>query len=171
MKKILTVYFSHKGENYFPNGIKVINKGNTEIAAEYIQRAVGGDMLEIDTVKAYPEDYKMCCDAAKEELNANARPEIKAFPNSISQYDTIFVCYPNWWGTVPMCIFTFLDKYDLTDKKIVPLCTNEGSGMGTSERDLKKNYPNAVFADGLSVRGHQTEASEEKIADWAKKSV
>lgn len=171
MKKILTVYFSHKGENYFPDGIKAITKGNTEIAAEYIQKAVGGDLFEIDTVQAYPHSYKECCDVAKAELNTSARPEIKAFPDSVAQYDTIFVCYPNWWGTVPMCIFTFLDKYELTGKKIIPLCTNEGSGLGASQRDLQKNYPNAVFAEGLSIRGHQTADSQDIIAEWAKKSI
>ncbi|MEE0858906.1 MAG: flavodoxin [Acutalibacteraceae bacterium] len=171
MKKILTVYFSHKGENYFPGGIKVIAKGNTEIAAEYIQKAIGGDLLEIETVKPYPNDYKTCCDVAKEELHTNTRPEIKTLPESISQYEAIFVCYPNWWGTAPMCIFTFLDQYDLTGKKIIPLCTNEGSGMGTSEQDLQKNYPNTVFAGGLSIHGHKVQNSETIIANWATKSV
>lgn len=171
MKRILTVYFSHKGENYFPDGIKVISKGNTEIAAEFIVNAVGGDLFEIDTVKSYSDNYKKCCDEAKIELKSDARPEIKELLDDISKYDTIFVCYPNWWGTVPMCIFTFLDKYDLTDKKIVPLCTNEGSGMGSSVQDLKKNYPNAIFAEGLDIRGHDAADSEDKIADWAKKNI
>lgn len=171
MSKILIVYYSRKGENYFPEGIQSISKGNTEIAAEYIQKAVGGDLFEIDTVKPYSADYSKCCDEAKAELNANARPKIKEYLDDISPYNTIFVCYPNWWGTVPMCMFTFLDRYDLYGKRIIPLCTNEGSGMGSSESDLKKNYPNAVFVDGLAVRGHQTMDSEDAIAAWAKKNM
>ena len=168
---ILTIYFSHKGETYFPDGIKNVDKGNTEIAAEYIHKAVGGDLFEIETVKPYSGEYRKCCAEAKSEADANARPEIKNLPDSISRYDTIFVCYPNWCGTTPMCILSFLDKYDLSGKKIVPLCTNEGSGMGNSERDLKNLYPTAIFAEGLSVRGHQARESEESIAEWAKKHV
>ena len=168
---ILTIYFSHKGETYFPDGIKSVDKGNTEIAAEYIQKAIGGDLFEIETVNSYSAKYRECCVQAKAEADTNARPEIKNAPDSILEYDTIFVCYPNWCGTTPMCILSFLDKYDLTGKKIVPLCTNEGSGMGNSERDLKNLYPKADFAEGLSVRGHQARESENIIADWAKKNI
>lgn len=171
MAKILTVYYSRKGENYFPSGIKSINKGNTEIVAEFIQKAVGGDLFEIDTVKPYSANYSVCCDEAKAELKNNARPEIKGYVDDISGYDTIFVCYPNWWGTVPMCMLTFLEHYDLTGKKIVPLCTNEGSGMGSSERDLKKNCNGANVAPGLAVRGHKAQSSEREVAAWAKKTM
>ena len=149
---ILTVYFSHKGETYFPDGIRVVDKGNTEIVAEHIQKAVGGDLFEIDTVKPYSAEYRKCCVEAKAEADANARPEVKNLPDSIEKYDTIFVCYPNWCGTTPMSILSFLDTYDLSGKKMVPLCTNEGSGMGNSERDLKKLYPNAIWKEGLRIK-------------------
>ena len=168
---ILTIYFSHKGETYFPDGIKNVDKGNTEIAAEYIHKAVGGDLFEIETVKPYSGEYRKCCAEAKSEVDTNARPEIKNLPDSISPYDTIFVCYPNWCGTAPMCIMSFLDTYDLSGKKLIPLCTNEGSGMGNSERDLKNLYPNAIWKEGLSVRGHQAANSEDVIGEWAKKSI
>lgn len=168
---ILTIYFSHKGETYFPDGIKTVDKGNTEIAAEYIHKAVGGDLFEIKTVNPYSAEYRKCCVQAKAEADTNARPEIENLPDNILEYDTIFVCYPNWCGTTPMCILSFLDKYDLTGKKIVPLCTNEGSGMGNSERDLKNLYPKAAFAEGISVRGHQAKTSEDVIAEWAKKNI
>lgn len=168
MANILTVYFSRKGENYFPGGIRSIPKGNTEMAAELIQKAVGGDLFEIDTVQPYPQNYQACCDAAREELRTNARPAIKAYVTDLSAYDTIFVCYPNWCGTAPMCIFTFLEHYDLAGKKIAPLCTNEGSGMGSSEKDLQKSCKGAVLLPGLAVRGHKAAQSEQEIASWAK---
>lgn len=168
---VLTVYFSHKGETYYPDGIKSVEKGNTQFAAEYIQKAVGGDLFEIETVDSYPVNYRECCIKAKEEVDKDARPEVKNLPESISGYDTIFVCYPNWCGTAPMCIFSFLDKYDLAGKKVVPLCTNEGSGLANSEKDLKTHYPTAVFGKGLSVRGHQAVDSEEVIAKWAKENI
>ena len=168
MSKSLVVYYSRKGGNYFPGGIKSIEKGNTEIAAEFVAKAVDADLFEIEPVKPYSDDYNTCCDEAKAELKANARPAIKAFMDDFDAYDTIFVCYPNWWGTIPMCVLTFLDHYDLSGKTIAPLCTNEGSGLGNSVTDLKRNYPSAVFADGFALRGHQAAKSENAIAKWAK---
>ena len=101
------------------------------------------------------------------EAKSNARPEIKGYVDDIAGYDTIFVCYPCWCGTAPMCIFTFLEHYDLTGKKIVPLCTNEGSGLANSEADIRRSCPGATVAPGLSVRGHKCAESEAELAAWA----
>lgn len=169
MANILIVYYSRKGENYWAGSIRKLEKGNTEIAAEMIQRAVGGDLFEVDTVKPYSTDYHTCTEEAQRELRANARPELKAYPDSLDGYDTIFVGYPNWWGTMPMAMFTLLERYDLSGKKIWPFCTNEGSGMGSSERDLKKLCPGATVGKGLAIRGCETAKSERQIAEWAKK--
>lgn len=167
----LIVYFSRKGNNYTSAGIKKLSKGNTEIVAEYIQKAVGGDLFEIETVKPYSEDYYKCTEEAKRELSKNARPQIKRFVDDISKYDDIFVGYPNWWGTMPMAMFTFLEHYDLTGKRIIPFCTNEGSGMGSSERDLAKICVGAEIKKGLSIRGTSAAASEKAVAEWARKSI
>ena len=171
MANTLVVYYSRKGENHMPGGIQVLSKGNTEYAAEYIALALGADIFEIDTVKPYAENYRECCMEAVQEAKAKARPEIKGYVQDISGYDTIFVCFPCWCGTAPMCVFTFLEHYDLTGKKIVPLCTNEGSGMANSERDLAASCPGATVAPGLSVRGHQCKDSKEMISTWAKAQV
>ena len=168
MANVLTVFYSRKGENHFPDGIRSIEKGNTAWAAEHIQAAVGGDLFEIDTVKPYAANYRECCMQAVAEAKSGARPELKGFVEDVSGYDTIFVCFPNWCGTAPMCVFTFLEHYDLTGKRIVPLCTNEGSGLANAPRDLARSCPGAVIAEGLSVRGHQAKDSEVEIAAWAK---
>ena len=167
MAKCLTVYYSRKGENFFPGGIKSVEKGNTAYAAEYIAKAVGADLFEVDTVKPYAENYRACCGEAVVEAKSNARPEIKGFVDDITPYDTIFVCYPCWCGTAPMCIFTFLEHYDLTGKKIVPLCTNEGSGLANSVADIERSCPGAIIAPGLSIRGHKCAESEAALAAWA----
>ena len=171
MSKNLVIFYSRKGENFFPDGIRSVEKGNTAYAAEYIAEAVRADLFEIDTVKPYAENYRACCMEAVAAAKANARPEIKGYVDDISGYDTIFVCFPCWCGTAPMCVFTFLEHYDLAGKKIVPLCTNEGSGMANSEADLKKYCVGAEVLPGLSVRGHQVVQSKEAIAHWAKNSV
>ncbi|MDE5549000.1 MAG: NAD(P)H-dependent oxidoreductase [Clostridia bacterium] len=167
----LIIYFSRKGQNYWNGSIKDLKKGNTEIVAEFIQKAVGGDMFEVETVKQYSKDYYECIDEAQKELRANARPEIKQYVADLDKYDVIFVGYPNWWGTMPMAMFTLLEKCDLKGKKIVPFCTNEGSGMGSSERDLAKLCNGANVMRGLSIHGAEAAQSEIKVSDWAKMSV
>lgn len=167
----LIAYYSRTGENYWNGNIRNISKGNTERVAEFIQNAVGGDLFQIDTVKPYAKDYYQCIEEAQEELRANARPEIKTYLDSLDAYDTIFIGYPNWWGTCPMCMFTFLEHYDLSGKTIIPFCTNEGSGMGSSERELRKICKGAKVEQGLSIHGAEAEQSEKQVTAWAKKYV
>lgn len=167
MKNKLVVYYSRKGENHMPGGIQVLEKGHSCRAAEFIAQAVDADLFEIDTVKPYSEDYRTCCGEAVAEKKANARPEIRGYVPDLSGYDTIFVCYPCWCGTAPMCVFTFLEHYDMAGKKIVPLCTNEGSGLANSVADIALACPGATIAPGLSVRGHQVIQSEAQIKSWA----
>ncbi len=168
MSNILIVYYSRKGQNYFGGAIKQLDKGNTEIVAEYIQQAVGGDLFEVDTVVPYPADYKECCAEAYKQLKQNARPQLKQYLDSIDGYDTIFVGYPNWCGTMPMPMFTFLEKYDMQGKTIVSFCTNEGSGMGVSQKDIARVCVGAKVLDGLSMRGTACLDSSATVAEWAK---
>ena len=169
MPNILIAYYSRRGENYWDGQIVSLAKGNTEVVAGMIQKVVGGDLFEIDTVKPYPADYTACTEVAQEELRCNARPELKNYLESLAGYDTIFVGFPNWWGTCPMAVFTFLEHYDLTGKKIIPFCTNEGSGMGSSERDLKKVCTGAEVLNGLQIRGYKAVQSEAVVVQWEEK--
>lgn len=171
MSKILTVYYSRKDENYWNGSIKNLKKGNTERVAEFIKKAVGGDIFEVDSVKTYDADYNKCIQEAKAELQSKERVAVKSYLENLEDYDTIFVGYPNWWGTMPMVMFTFLEHYNLSGKTIIPFCTNEGSGMGKSESDLKNICKGAVIKKGLSIHGAEAENSENKVTDWAKKSI
>lgn len=169
----LIAYYSRKGENYWASDVRVLEKGNTERVAEFVQQAVGGDLFEIETVKEYAADYYRCIDEAKAELKAEARPELARYLEdaglSMDDYDTIFLGYPNWWGTCPMCVFTFLEHYNLAGKRIVPFCTNGGSGMGGSEKHLKKICPSAAIERGLSITGNKAASSQDKATAWAEK--
>ena len=171
MSKTLIVYYSRKGENYVNGSIRNLSKGNTEVIAEMIADLTGGDLFEVETVKTYPADYYACIDEAKAELRQGARPELKAYPDSLDGYDTIFVGYPNWWGTMPMAMFTFLEHYDWSDKTICPFCTNEGSGMGSSERDLKKVCAGATVEKSLSIHGAEAVQSRDRVETWVKSAV
>lgn len=171
MAKNLIIYYSRKGENYVNGSIINIEKGNTEIVAEFIQKAVGGDLFEVDTVKPYAADYNICIDEAKKELNEQARPELKKYLDSIDEYDNIFICGPCWWGTYPMAIFTQLEKLNWNGKRVMAVMTHEGSGLANCEGDLKKICRGASFGSGLAVHGADAPQSESTVASWAQKMV
>jgi flavodoxin len=171
MEKNLIIYYSRTGENYVNGSIKNLAKGNTEICAEFIQKAVGGDLFEIKTVKAYDADYYKCIDEAKKELNSNARPQLQNYLESITEYDNIFVCGPCWWGTFPCAVFTQLERLDFTGKKVMALMTHEGSGLGSCERDLRKICKGASFGNGMAVHGADAAKAENAVSAWAKKNV
>ena len=169
MAKILTVFYSLKGETIAP-GMKIVKleKGHTAVAAEYIQKAVGGDLFELETVKTYMEDHMKMIYEAKEELEKGIRPELKSYPN-INGYDTIFLGFPNWWNTMPMPVFGFLEHYDWSGKRIIPFVTSGGGGFGDSIEDLKKICVGAeIEENGGEFLGHEVETAEEKISAWAK---
>ena len=171
MSRTLIVYYSRKGENYWNGTIKNLEKGNTEIVAEMIADVTGGDLFEVETVKTYPADYYACIDEAKAELRSGGRPEVKAYAENMDGYDTVFVGFPNWWGTMPMAMFTFLEHYDLSGKRIIPFCTNEGSGMGSSERDLKKICKGAKVESGLSIHGAEAAQPRDKVEAWVRGQI
>lgn len=171
MSKNLILYYSRKGENYVNGGIKKLEKGNTKICAEFIRNAVGGDLFEVHTVKPYAEDYYACIEEAKQELHTNARPELEEYLSDISRYDNVFVLGPCWWGTYPMAVFSQLEQLDFSGKKVMALMTHEGSGMGSSERDLHRICKGAAFGTSMAVHGADAEKSEKAVAAWAKKNI
>ena len=168
---VLIVYYSRRGQNYCNGAIKSLVKGNTELAAQFIWQAVGGTLAEVKTVKEYPADYYACIDEAKAELHGNARPALKDMPEYPENYDTIFIGYPNWWGTMPMAMFTFLEGYIWQGKRIIPFCTNEGSGLGSSECDIAAICRGATLLHGLSIHGAEAAQLKDKIMRWAKDSI
>lgn len=171
MSQNLIIYYSRTGENYVNGAIKNLEKGNTQICAEFIQQAVGGDLFQVDTVEPYSADYYTCIEEAKRELQANKRPELKTYLSDISKYDTIFVLGPCWWGTYPMAIFSQLEKLDFTGKQVAALMTHEGSGLGNCEKDLHKFCKGASFGKGMAVHGADAVKSKNAVSKWAKEIV
>lgn len=171
MAKNLIIYYSRVGENYWNGTVKNLEKGNTQIVAEYIQKAVGGDMFEVETVKAYDTDYYKCTEEAQSELRRNARPQLKRYLYSIDEYDNVFVCGPCWWGTFPMAIFTQLERLNWAGKRVMAVMTHEGSGLGSCERDLRRVCVGATFGKGISVHGAEASRAERGVEAWAKSVV
>ncbi|MDI3478299.1 MAG: hypothetical protein PWQ59_1824 [Thermoanaerobacterium sp.] len=170
-KKILIAYFSREGGNYVSGRIVNLPVGNTEVVAKMIQKITGGELFRINTVKKYPDDYTEATKVAQQELRDNARPELSEYLDNIGDYEIIILCYPNWWGTMPMPVFTFLEKYDFTEKTIFPVCTHEGSGLGHSESDIRKTCPNARLEKGLAIKGSNVHSAQPEIEKWLQKSI
>ena len=163
-KKVLVVYFSHTGENY---SVGNIEEGNTNIIADMIADATGGTPFEIIPEKDYPHDsYDAVVEIAKTEKAQKARPAIKG-DVKVEDYDVIFLGYPNWWGDMPMPVYTFIEKHDWNGKTVVPFCTHEGSGLSSTEKYIADACKGATVAKGLAVRGDTAQNSR----DQARKAV
>jgi len=150
----LVLYFSHSG--------------NTLALAERIHEQVGGDLAELKTANPYPPEYDTVVEQAKREQNDKYRPQLVTAFDNIDSYSVIFIGYPNWWGTMPMALFTFFEHYDLAGKVLVPFCTHEGSYLGRSVTDMQALAPRATILDGLAVRGKAVESRSagNDVADW-----
>ncbi len=148
--------------------MRYVKVGNTEIVVGLMKEMIEADSFKIEMKDPYSPVYMTCIDEAKRDLRANARPELKSMPESIDEYDTVVLAYPNYWGTVPMAVLTFLEHFDFSRKTILPLCTNEGSGMGSSEKDIKKYAPGATLKKGLSITGSAAANSGSSVERWLK---
>jgi flavodoxin len=169
-RKTLIAFFSRAGENYGGSGMVDLPVGNTEAAAKTIQKLTGGDTFKISAVKDYPAGYNETTDVARKELRQNARPALSRTLDTIGDYEVIILGYPNWWGTMPMPVFTFLERHDLSGKTIVPFCTHEGSGLGRSQDDIAKACPGAKVLKGIAIRGSEVQKAEGDLEAWLRKS-
>ncbi|MDR3133613.1 MAG: NAD(P)H-dependent oxidoreductase [Prevotellaceae bacterium] len=154
--KILVAYFSWGG--------------NTREVAKQIQEQTGGDLFEITTVKPYSKNYEECVALARQEQQNNARPPMAAEVADMAAYDVVFVGYPNWCGSMPMVLFTFLEKYNWAGKTLIPFCTHGSGRWGRSLEDLQKLCPEAVIPEGFAVSGQLVRRAKDDIAQWLQKT-
>lgn len=168
-KKILVTFFSRAGENY---NVGHTEKGNTHIIAEMIAQETGVTLFRIQPVTPYPDDYTECTEVAKRELKSHARPAVKG-DVAVEDYDIIFIGYPNWWGDMPMPVYTFIEKHDWQGKTIIPFCTHEGSGLSGTEGKLKSACQGSKILKGLAVRGataqNKQEQARQSVKNWLNK--
>lgn len=155
-KKILVAYFSWSG--------------NTKAVAEEIHKQVGGDIVEIVPATPYSETYSVTVAKAKAEQASNARPAISTKIADFDKYDTIYLGYPNWWGSMPMPVATFIDTYKMSGKKVAPFFTNGGGGVQRCMRDFEARAQGAKFTDYLCLSGSIAKNSQGEITSWVKKT-
>ena len=151
-KKILIVYYSRTG--------------NTRAVGQHILSHVGGDIVELQTVQTYPEEYKATTEQAKQELKSGYLPPLQTKIKNIESYDVIFLGSPNWWNTIASPVRTFLSSYDLSGKTIAPFITHGGSALGKSVTDIRTLCPKSTVLEGIAIRDSKVESSSGRVAAW-----
>lgn len=166
MLKKLIAFYSRADENYVNGMIKNLTVGNTEVVAGIIKELTEADIFKMQQIQAYSTNYNECIEQAQSDQKRDARPELKSYPDSIDDYDVIYLGFPNYWGTMPMAVFTFLEHFNFSGKIIKPFCTHEGSGMGNSEKDIQTLCPSAKVEKGIAIHGGSANRSREELERW-----
>ena len=165
MSKSIVIFFSHAGDNYAVGNIEV---GNTKIVADYISEIAGSDQFEIVTHKYDGMAYTPLINLAKEEANNGELPPYDGVAPDLSQYDTVFIGGPVWWGTYPQVMFTLFRDINLDGKTVIPFTTHEGSGLASCVSDVKKTFPKAKVTGEFSIYGHEVRTGKAKVEKWLK---
>ena len=165
MNKSIVIFFSHAGDNYSVGNIEV---GNTKIVADYISEIKGADQFEIVTHKYDGMAYMPLIELAKEEANKGELPPYEGTAPDLSQYDTVFIGGPVWWGTYPQVMFTLFKDINLDGKTVIPFTTHEGSGLASCASDVKKAFPKAKVTGEFSIYGHEVLTGKAKVEKWLK---
>ena len=165
MSKSIVIFFSHAGDNYSVGNIEI---GNTKIVADYITEIKGADQFEIVTHKYDGMAYMPLIELAKEEANKGELPPYEGTAPDLSQYDTVFIGGPVWWGTYPQVMFTLFKDINLDGKTVIPFTTHEGSGLASCASDVKKAFPKAKVTGEFSIYGHEVRTGKAKVEKWLK---
>jgi flavodoxin len=165
MKRILIAFFQN-GENFVGGAKKSLSSGNTEKVAALIQQEVGGDLFAIEPAIPYSQKYEECVEQAKAEKLANARPALEKTMENMADYEVIFLGFPNWWGSCPMPVLSFLESADLTGKTVIPFCTHDGAGLRESQADITHSAKGAKVLPGEPSNGAYLEQVAPTLKEW-----
>ena len=178
----LVVYFSRVGNTDFPADVDAVSSasvvrtedgiaGNAQLMAQWVAEETGGTLFEIRTAEKYPIDYTETTNVAKEEQNENARPALAAEIEDFDSYSTVCLVFPNWWGDLPMALYSFFEAYDFTGKTLYVSVTHGGSGFSRTVSTIEELAPGALVAEGLSVRDSDVPGAEASVREWARETV
>lgn len=162
----LVAFYSRADENYFSGGYRYVTVGNTEKVAKVISELTGADLFKIEQKIPYAADYNTCIQQAKGDLQAKAGPELVSVPDSLDKYDEIYLGFPNYWGDMPMAVYTFLEQFDWNGKTVHPFCTHEGSGLSGTEGKIQSACKGAVVTKGLALQGSFVDTAGDIISKW-----
>ena len=168
MSKSIVIFFSHAGENYAVGNIEV---GNTKIVADYISEITGAAQYEIITHKYDGMAYTPLTKLAQQEAERGELPPYEGAAPDLTQYDTVFIGGPVWWGTYPQVMFTLFRDINLDGKTVIPFVTHEGSGLASCAGDVKKAFPKANVTQGFAIYGHEVRTRRDKVEKWLKEAI
>ena len=174
---LLVAYFSYAENAALPDDVDASASasiqpwngaltGNTGVVADMIAQATGADLFSIRTVEQYPDTYDATIDQGQQEQSEGARPELATHLENLDSYDTIFLGFPNWWGDMPMAVYTFLDEVDLSGKTVIPFVTSGGSGFSNTISTIQQMEPQATVQEGLSISGSSATGAQQQVESW-----
>lgn len=174
---LLVAYFSYAENAALPDNVDASASasiqpwngaltGNTGVVADMIAQATGADLFSIRTVEQYPDTYDATIDQGQQEQSDGARPELATHLENLDSYDTIFLGFPNWWGDMPMAVYTFLDEVDLSGKTVIPFVTSGGSGFSNTISTIQQMEPQATVQEGLSISGSSATGAQQQVESW-----
>ncbi len=174
---LLVAYFSYAENAALPDDVDASASasiqpwngaltGNTGVVADMIAQATGADLFSIRTVEQYPDTYDATLDQGQQEQSDGARPELATHLENLDSYDTIFLGFPNWWGDMPMAVYTFLDEVDLSGKTVIPFITSGGSGFSNTISTIQQMEPQATVQEGLSISGSSATGAQQQVESW-----
>ena len=174
---LLVAYFSYAENAALPDDVDASASasiqpwngaltGNTGVVADMIAQATGADLFSIRTVEQYPDTYDATIDQGQQEQSDGARPELATHLENLDSYDTIFLGFPNWWGDMPMAVYTFLDEVDLSGKTVIPFVTSGGSGFSNTISTIQQMEPQATLQEGLSIGASSATGAQQQVESW-----
>ena len=174
---LLVAYFSYAENAALPDDVDASASasiqpwngtltGNTGVVADMIAQATGADLFSIRTVEQYPDTYDATIDQGQQEQSDGARPELATHLENLDSYDTIFLGFPNWWGDMPMAVYTFLDEVDLSGKTVIPFITSGGSGFSNTISTIQQMEPQATVQEGLSIGASSATGAQQQVESW-----
>lgn len=174
---LLVAYFSYAENAALPDDVDASASasiqpwngaltGNTGVVADMIAQATGADLFSIRTVEQYPDTYDATLDQGQQEQSEGARPELATHLENLDSYDTIFLGFPNWWGDMPMAVYSFLDEVDLSGKTVIPFVTSGGSGFSNTISTIQEMEPQATVQEGLSIGASSATGAQQQVESW-----
>ena len=174
---LLVAYFSYAENAALPDDVDASASasiqpwngtltGNTGVVADMIAQATGADLFSIRTVEQYPDTYDATIDQGQQEQSDGARPELATHLENLDSYDTIFLGFPNWWGDMPMAVYSFLDEVDLSGKTVIPFITSGGSGFSNTISTIQQMEPQATVQEGLSIGASSATGAQQQVESW-----
>ena len=174
---LLVAYFSYAENAALPDDVDASASasiqpwngaltGNTGVVADMIAQATGADLFSIRTVEQYPDTYDATIDQGQQEQSDGARPELATHLENLDSYDTIFLGFPNWWGDMPMAVYTFLNEVDLSGKTVIPFVTSGGSGFSNTISTIQQMEPQATVQEGLSIGASSATGAQQQVESW-----